>query len=256
VLQDIVRLPSDHGLGGRDMRQPGGHSGFNLCAAWRIENHTLFAKFDAEKRRMKAMLQSAGVRSPRLTLRRPFWEQISKLPGTLDASLNEVYLLHGTKPETVLSVAANGLNERFCGGLFGHGTYFAEDVAKTDNYVTVDVTQGDYLELHRELYNTRTLLHPQRVYYVFLCRVVAGCFCRTMDGDTQIDGGSSLWCNTSGRAGAMEKRELAAIPGTVPPEPFHALLAELGGRIGRYREIINFHGDRLYPEYLIAYHRV
>jgi hypothetical protein len=252
VLEAVVRLPSGHALGGRDMRQAGGHSGFKLCAAWRVENHNLFAKFETEKRRVQSMLQSGAIPGTheRLALRRPFFESMRQLPGKLDENVNEVYLVHGTKPDTVLSVIANGLNERFSGGLFGHGTYFAEDVAKNDQYVTIDEKQGDYPELHRELYTPSKLLHPQRVYYVFVCRVVAGRFCRTSDGETQMDAPSrsTLWSSS--------KRELAAIPGTLPPEPFHALIAEVGGRINRHREIVSFHGDRIYPEYLLAYQRV
>ena len=29
----------------------------------------------------------------------------------------------------------------------------------------------------------------------------------------------------------------------------------IGGRIARYREFIIFHGDRIYPEYVVAYCR-
>ena len=47
-------------------------------------------------------------------------------------------LLHGTKAHRVPVICANGLNERFSGGLFGHGTYLAEDVEKIDQYVAVD----------------------------------------------------------------------------------------------------------------------
>ena len=44
-------------------------------------------------------------------------------------------LLHGTKPDIVPVICANGLNERFSGGLFGNGTYLGEDVEKIDQYV-------------------------------------------------------------------------------------------------------------------------
>ena len=40
-----------------------------------------------------------------------------------------------------------------------------------------------------------------------------------------------------------------------PAVNHHSLLAETGGRIQRFREFIVFHGDRVYPEYLVAYHR-
>ena len=47
------------------------------------------------------------------------------LPGGCDAEAREQFLLHGTKPETLLAILANGPNERFSSGLFGNGTYCA-----------------------------------------------------------------------------------------------------------------------------------
>ena len=47
------------------------------------------------------------------------------LPGGGDAEAREQFLLHGTKPETLLAILANGPNERFSSGLFGNGTYCA-----------------------------------------------------------------------------------------------------------------------------------
>ena len=53
----------------------------------------------------------------------------SCLQARLNADANETMLLHGTKPDVLLSILSTGPNERFSGGLFGHGTYFAEDVS-------------------------------------------------------------------------------------------------------------------------------
>lgn len=160
--------------------------------------------------------------------------------------LSEVYLSHGTKPDIVMSLLAGGLNERFSGGLFGHGTYFAEDVAKNDQYVSVDSRFSQPSELHKLLYSETR--HPGDVYYIFLCRVSMGFFVRTKDARTSVGDGRSIWSSS--------ERELAAIPGSNPPEYFHSLLAETGERIARFREIMVFHSDRIYPEYLVAYHRV
>lgn len=41
-------------------------------------------------------------------------------------TINEVFLMHGTRPETVLPILRAGLNERFSGGHFGAGSYLAE----------------------------------------------------------------------------------------------------------------------------------
>jgi hypothetical protein len=249
-------------LGGRDQRIRGSHTDFRLGAAWRIENQALFVKYAAEKRGLRESISALEAgrglvsrsRTPRVQVRDGFARATARLPGELESDINEVYLSHGTKPETVLSVISGGLNERFSGGLFGQGTYFAEDVGKNDQYVTEDTSFGSHPELHKELYPSAAQ-HPGKVFYIFLCRVTLGHFCRTKDASKNLDTSGSLW--------ASEKRELAPIPGSSPPEPYHGLVAEMGGILqpggdGRhsYREFVAYHGDRIYPEYLLAYQRV
>ena len=50
-------------------------------------------------------------------------------------------------------------------------------------------------------------------------------------------------------------RELAAVPGITPPVHYHALLADVLGVGARYREVVVFHSELLYPEYVLAYQR-
>lgn len=219
-----------------------------MRGAWRVENINLFNKYSVEKQRLKSVasaLQRSRVRCPSVHVRKEWRQALSKLPGDIDSDVNELYLSHGTKPDVVLSVISGGLNERYSGGLFGHGTYLAEDIGKNDNYVTEDSRYGAHQDLHKELYGN--VRHPGNVFYIFLCRVTMGHFCSTQDGNTIIGSGANIWSSA--------QRELSYIPGTSPPEPFHGLVAEVGGRIQRYREFITFHGDRIYPEYLIAYQR-
>ena len=54
------------------------------------------------------------------------------LPGAADmeSATNEVYLLHGTAPATVLNIVKQGMNERFSGAngsAFGAGIYFGDN---------------------------------------------------------------------------------------------------------------------------------
>lgn len=50
--------------------------------------------------------------------------------------------------------------------------------------------------------------------------------------------------------------QLATVPGVSPPVHYHSLLAD-GISVGmRYREFIVFHQEFIYPEYLVAYHRL
>jgi len=176
------------------------------------------------------------------------------LPGRMRADATEVMLLHGTKPDSLLAILTNGLNERFSGGLFGHGSYLAEDAGKNDQYVTVDEQYVIGSELHKRLYAHRSTPHPGKVYYLIVCRVSLGQPVRTRDS-TRIDPpsvGRSVFAGSS-------QRELATVEGNAgpvtPPIHHHSLIAEVGGKIARFREFIVFHSEYIYPEYVLAYQR-
>jgi hypothetical protein len=240
-------------LGGRDQRTSLDYSGFKLSNAWRLQHFGLWGKYAMERENMKKFelptLEGNGIQLPSLQLRRQYNIMISEMPAQLDPSLHEVYLSHGSKPESVLAILSGGLNERFSGGLFGKGTYLAEDVAKNDQYCTYDKKYGEHPELHAVLFDDTGAKHEGDLLYVFFCRVVLGCFIRTKDGKTDLDrSGASVW--------ASSERELAVVHGSNPPVHHHALVAEVGAKILRFREFITFHGDRIYPEYLVAYQRV
>ena len=51
-------------------------------------------------------------------------------------------------------------------------------------------------------------------------------------------------------------RELACVPMVSPPIHYHALIGEKGPGHLRHREIVLFHGEYLYPEYLLGVQRV
>merc|ERR1712232_400142 len=99
------------------------------------------------------------------------------------------------------------------------------------------------------LFDDLDVVHPGKLLYVFVCRAALGHLVRTKDGQTDLedDKRRSIW--------SSQNRELTFIPKTSPPLLHHSLLVEVGGRIARYREFILFHGDRIYPEYLVAYQR-
>ena len=178
----------------------------------------------------------------------------------LDESINETFLLHGTKPEVLLSDTAsllsNGPNEKFSGGLFGEGIYLAENACKNDQYVSKDESYqsgGELRALHEMLYPNKAADHPGSVHYLVLCRVVMGCFVSTKDGDTtEGDSAKSVWA-----AGADDK-ELSVVGSSHPPIHHHALVAQAGAdcRVLRHREFLQFHGARVYPAYLLGYKRI
>lgn len=173
----------------------------------------------------------------------------------LNASCNEKFLLHGTKPETLLTILSNGVSDKFSGGLFGGAAYFAETPSKNDQYTTkdphlIDNASGTdaVAQLHNKLY--RSEHHPGDVYYLILCRVVMGYMDITQDGRISTRHRRSIWAQ-----GADEK-ELSTIEGIAPPIHHHSLVAETGGILARHREFLQYHAVRVYPAYVLAYHRI
>jgi len=238
---------------GRDVLERGSYKQLVLRRAWRVENPGLWKRYSVERQRILQDIQQRKLALPKLEVRGVLQSALSGLPSEPLKEVNEAMLLHGTKPGSVLTLLQNGLNERFSGGLFGHGSYLAEDAGKNDQYVQRDPgpdESGELQDLHSRLFSQGTK-HPGNVYYIFVCRVVLGVFVRTRGGDPgakDLDRNKCIWAGAS-------RRELAQIPGTKPPVHYHSLVAELGEHIHRYREFIQFHDSRLYPEYLLAYQR-
>jgi len=234
---------------GRDVVEKDDYSRLVLAHAWRIENPRLWRRYAIERQGVCDEIRQSGLKPPRVKLRGDFWRAGSKLPEKLMEEVNEVRLLHGTKPQNVRTLLTNGLNERFSGGMFGCGSYLAEDAGKNDQYCTKDAgARRPLQDLHRRLYRDG-VEHPGDVFYLFLCRVVMGVFVRSQTGDgnaKSMDGGRPVFATE-------QRRELAPIGGG--PCHYHSLLVELGGQISRYREIVQFHDARIYPEYLLAYQR-
>ena len=154
----------------------------------------------------------------------------------------------------------------------------AEDGAKVDQYVEPDKTFKGAGEpamhaLHDMLYKSAAD-HPGDVHYVFLCRVAMGYTLRTRREKTHggpgtfgtaLDDGAT---ETGGVFATKRNKELMPLPGIVPPIQHHSLLVETcengpvgsgrpicngfasgctTGRVHRYREIVVFHAEQIYP---------
>ena len=179
------------------------------------------------------------------------------------------------------------------GTLFGEGLYFAEDPGKCDRYAT-DADGGykartlteneDVDALHDMLYPDGVDDHPGAgVRYMLLCRVVLGHALRTKWDRTHGDQGRGTALDADAtRDGTVFAtrlhRELMPLRDTQPEIYHNSLLVETcdrgpvghgrptcrglehdppcrSGRIHRYREFVVFHGEQLYPEYIVAYRR-
>eukprot|EP00906_Rhabdomonas_costata_P012053 RCo017192 len=68
----------------------------------------------------------------------------------LNRDLNEVYLFHGSNPDTATIIARNGFDERVAnlGGLFGAGIYFAQEGCKSAQYCRSKDAHGRFCLLY------------------------------------------------------------------------------------------------------------
>mmetsp|Transcript_45254 Transcript_45254/g.145037 ORF Transcript_45254/g.145037 Transcript_45254/m.145037 type:complete len:220 (-) Transcript_45254:133-792(-) len=155
------------------------YSKLELVQAWRVEHPLLWAKYQVEKGKMRADIEAQSIPLPPIEIRPALAEATSGLPGHCDDTVRERYLLHGTRPELVLSIMRDGLNERFTSrAFFGFGAYLCEDACKADQYVMPEFVDARNLssELHQVLFaDAEQWPYPRgRVYYTFLCRVALG----------------------------------------------------------------------------------
>ena len=261
ALQSIFDVEDTHNLGrGRDVQHQWSGSGrkeLELAAAWRVENPRLWKQYRSARDSVMHELNVLRDKYNKYTTPLKTWmdAKLGKFrhltKETLEDSWNEKFLLHGTSPKLLLTILSNGLSDKFSDGLFGHGVYLAETPTKNDQYTSRDEsrgTDGDAVAaLHDRLY--RSSEHPGNVHYLILCRVVMGHYDRTDDGSTSLDNRCSLWA-----PGAQDK-ELSTINGTVPGIHHHSLVVETGNLVARHREFLQYHKPRVYPAYVLAYHR-
>jgi len=254
LLKEIMLVTDPQNLNyGRDVREADRHSKLTVVRGWRVVEPHKLAGHSAKKN--IAAIEIRKVQAKELV---PQVEtKLDDVSGKVGCSqaLNEKILLHGTKPELVMSIIQNGLNERLSGGLFGCGIYLAEDPSKINQYVThddgADHGNSAVTELHRRLYSVRPF-SGGKIYYCFAVRVTLGWPVFTKDGETDMLTGRGLWTSP-------DKRELSAMPNVQPPLPYHSLVAEAkqepSYKVKRHREFITFDGDRTTLEYLIAFRR-
>jgi hypothetical protein len=238
-----------------------------LVVAWRIQHPTMWSRYSAAVDQAYIDV-SRGPPLPPVGIRAELVRAVKTLPGQLSSvAINEQFLITGVPAATIRTILSNGMNERFSGAnagtMFGEGSYLAEDAGKCDHYTrAVDASYKQAADLHslHELLYRSADDHPGNVCYLLVCRVVLGYSIRTQQPCSH---------GSQGRGTAMDRdatddgtifatrrhKELKPVMGTEPPLPHHSLLVELGGRIHRYREFVIFHGDQIYPEYLVAYKR-
>ena len=131
TIEALLHTDQSSALGiGRDVVHKGHYTSLKLACAWRVQHPALWARFEvgrAQVRRECQRLEALGKGLGATPAGLPVLTEVKTraLPGGCDAEAREQFLLHGTKPETLLAILANGPNERFSSGLFGNGTYCA-----------------------------------------------------------------------------------------------------------------------------------
>eukprot|EP00929_Paragymnodinium_shiwhaense_P106823 TRINITY_DN72575_c0_g1_i2.p2 TRINITY_DN72575_c0_g1~~TRINITY_DN72575_c0_g1_i2.p2 ORF type:complete len:546 (+),score=46.55 TRINITY_DN72575_c0_g1_i2:2015-3652(+) len=248
------------------------YKSLELAFAWRLEHRSMWYKYAAEINKICNDLAMHGTVAPKVPKRGAVMEEADALPDPLNSVAQETYLLHGTRPEHILGILESGFNERFQGrGYFGFGCYLADDAGKADQYVSRDHgpcrAPTGLSELHELLYPHGTRKLGKAVFYMLVCRVALGYAARSFDGEVIKDDTHRVFCSAKNPGAKEQKRELATVPGSrglhyhslvieVTPEEDLANAAARSRRVTRYREYILTHGERIYPQYLLAVRRV
>lgn len=161
----------------------------------------------------------------------PVATQHSSSLGALDPACNELRLLHGAAVEKCRSICSSNFQLQFAGTgatwkdagcakgmpLYGFGIYLAEHITKADEYAVEDDSDGS-----------------DRLYYVLLCRAVAGRYKRVTSNDIDIEGLRK--CIFEG--------------------PFHSVLGDRVSGLGKpFREFVVYEPAQCFPEFLICYQR-
>jgi len=255
-LEALLQTERPEWLGkGKDVsKKYGSYDSLKLACAWKVDHPRNLDRYTAGVKRVQQELELLERKGKDVSYVPGLPVKTDRVRGfTLSEACNEVILLHGTNPDRLLALLSTGLNERYsgtnAGTAFGDGVYLAEDVGKTDQYVSADSAWDQSSELHKRLYG-RTMRHPEDVFYVLVVRAALGFPVRT-----QHMGQSATSMDTREKIFPINFRELSAVPGVMPPICHHSLIAELGQVIDRYREFVLFHSEYVHIDYVLAYHR-
>merc|ERR1712032_983861 len=102
-------------------------SGARVLNVLRVENHNTFQRYSHQLSVMKS--KGVAERFPVLT---------DGFDKSVDESVNEMFLFHGTNPEAADSIARTDFDVARVGSavgtMFGPGLYLAENASKSDEY--------------------------------------------------------------------------------------------------------------------------
>jgi hypothetical protein len=157
--------------------------GYEVVQIKRLQNRPQWHKYFFERKRLASKYKETGGleqrESSRHMLRHP-----CRMP-LLDPTTNEYHLWHGTSWETTKILTEFGLDPRVSSvsGMFGGGSYFAEDSSKSNQYIPCPkcgkgaIFQGKSVECKCK---------NDAVFPILLCRVLLGDFHTVMNYDMSV----------------------------------------------------------------------
>ena len=251
-----------------------------VVGAWKILNKVRWERYQGalkneihKTRNSNSSSDPYGGRCPPIVPNSPSYREGMDHLGLMELNkdVNEMFLLHSTKPDCLYDILFQGLDPaRSKDGIFGRGIYFAENAANSDKHAERDLRfekESTIGKLHERIYNINSHPHPKQVCYCLVTRVILGkYYALTKDGMTRLNNGP-----TRGGEDERDGQQLFTSENRDSLCPFKAkqdnngaglsvtpssLVAEPGGRGNQFREFVVFDPDRIFVEYLVAYKRI
>lgn len=188
---------------------------YTIVSAMRNENSKLWRKYMFKKALLQKEQLELEYKQFDDVLTTRFWESSDADGETLDKSINEWYLFHGTSASAARNICQMDFKMRLAGSstgtLYGRGCYLAESITKADEYSKEE----------------------SGVFTVLLCRVL---------------GGSVRYCDDP--QPNAEELTFDCVQG-----PCDCIMGDRKKVSGTYREIVVFDTENVYPEYILTYRR-
>lgn len=197
---------------------PGLPVGYRALQVIRTEDSHILKRYLAMRDHIKTLRSEASVTRPDPSVVTDSF--VSSHPESfdqLDGTINEVYLWHGTKVRSALSIAQCDFDLSFAGShagtMYGRGVYLSESCTKADEYAE-DEPDGYY----------------QGIYALVLCRVVLGEYFYTQDR------------NPNAHVEVQSGR-------------YDSTLGDRLKKVDTFREFVVYNADQIYPEFVVVYQR-
>jgi hypothetical protein len=133
-----------------------------VAGAWAIDNPVLALMYKGGRMMVRKTCKQLAPAEVKLRpgLESAIAEMLVSMEGQygdvampLELDINEKFLLHSPNMQALHSILEHGFNEHYAGSnagtAYGEGSYFAEDIGKTDQYAQIDQGFNAFPELHR-----------------------------------------------------------------------------------------------------------